>query len=143
MTVSFQQPLLLSIKPSRLLKQALIVLHFLALFACWVSAIPVAVKGLITIFIIYSLQKIYTGKTDISRSCWLRNNPGGGWEIADHERNYQAITILPSTVITSWLTVIHYHTTDQVRQSLVVVRDSLTPDNYRQLIVKLRVMGAK
>ena len=143
MTANFQQSLLLSIKPSRLLKQVLIALHLLVLFVCWLSAIPAIIKGLITILIIYSLRQVFTGKTDISRCCWLRNNSGGGWEIAEQEHNYQVISILPSTVITSWLTVIHYRTTDQVWQSLVVVRDSLSPDNYRQLIVKLKVIGAK
>lgn len=143
MTANFQQSLLLSIKPSRLLKQVLIALHLLVLFVCWLSAIPAIIKGLITILIIYSLRQVFTGKTDIRRCCWLRNNSGGVWEIAEQEHNYQAISILPSTVITSWLTVIHYRTTDQVWQSLVVVRDSLSPDNYRQLIVKLKVIGAK
>jgi hypothetical protein len=143
MNTRFQKPLQLQIKPSRLLKQTLLGLHCLALFAIWVSAIPLAVKALLTILVIYNGQKVYKGKTRFDKTHWLNYSSGQGWQIAGQDLDFQTITILPSTVVTPWLTVIHYQIKEQSRLSLVVNKDALTPENYRQLIVKLKVKGIK
>ncbi len=143
MNTRFQKPLQVQVKPSRLLKQALLGLHCLAVFASWMSAVPLAAKAILTILVIYNGQKVYKGETRFDKTLWLNYSTGEGWQIAGQDLDFQTITILPSTVVTPWLTIIHYQTTEKPRLSLVVSKDALTPENYRQLIVKLKVKGIK
>lgn len=129
------------ISPSRRLRQLVLCLHLLALFACWSSAIPVAIKILLTLVMIITAYRCY--REPAAPVYRLRYSQTFGWELAEDGAAFDLITLLPSTVVSQYLTVIHFATETQRRQSLVVVKDSLTQEQYRQLIVKLRVVGSR
>lgn len=143
MPCSLQPALSWEIKPSLLLRRTLLALHILALPACQVSAVSPLVKVVITIVIIYFAQKIYRRKTRFDRTNWLHLQADKSWAIANNKLDRKPIIILPSTIINAYLLVIHYQTTTYFQQNLVIIYDSLPLDDYRQLMVKLRVSDIK
>ena len=64
----------------------------------------------------------------------LRYTDKLGWELSTGE-NYSAVTILKSTVITTEIIFIHLKN----KPALLIANDALSVDDYRQLIVKLKM----
>lgn len=57
-----------------------------------------------------------------------------GWRILDKDKVFQ-VHILPSSVVTRWVIFLHTHELPP----LIIVKDMLTEDEFRRLVVKLKI----
>jgi hypothetical protein len=102
-----------------------------------------------------------------TKPCYLRHLPHQGWSLSMDGEHYDAIDILPSTVIMSYLMILHYADLHQVNNpetgqmpfslsswfwnsrlslvqrkrlmTLVIFRFNLSIDDYRHLAVRLKL----
>lgn len=129
-----------SISYSSLLVYGLIAIHFLAFIAAGLNSLALIYKIALWVLIITSLI-IYLRRSN--KEFFIRYGSTSGWEIADSENSYLPITILASTVICPYLTVLHFYRKNQKKQTILIVIDALKNDEYRKLMVALKVSAMK
>jgi hypothetical protein len=137
-----QTPLLLNPKPSTRLKQAVIVSHILAITASISNALPIAIQG--ALLAACAMHCYFNLKGLQNVSVKIKHSDVSGWEIADIGEDFQSVQILTTTVISSFLVLIHYQvqstlgvTTKRMR-TLLVINDALDQKDYRSLVVRLK-----
>ncbi len=119
----------------------LLVLHIIAIIAVSVSAFAVLpYKTLLVFFILISLV-VYSKKENNFKGLTLRHANTSGWEIAFLENQFSPIRVLPSTVITHYLIVLHYKIQNQQKRAILIFRDALINDDFRKLLVALKISG--
>jgi len=118
----------------------LAILHFIAIIAVFINALTMLYKMILTVFILISLF-FYIKKEFNFRGLTLRHAASCGWEIAFLEKEFSLIQILPSTVITHYLIVLHYKTQKHKKRAIIVCKDAMTNDNFRKLLVALKISG--
>jgi toxin CptA len=134
-----EPPLLLVLKPSRLLKQLLVVLHVLALASSFANALPIAIKlSLSTLICIHLYDRIKRLQNELYT---LKHTEALGWEISGNA-DFQPIQILNSTVITLSAIFLHFNNNAK-KQSVIIASYALTEEDYRRLIVRLKTTGLK
>lgn len=127
------------LKPSKRLKQLLVIMHVLALAASIANALPIAIKLALStgifIHLRFMIKRLKSERHEIKQSEAL------GWEISSGN-DFKSAQILNSTVITIFAIFLHF--TDNARkQSVLIVNDALTEDDYRRLIVRLKTTDKK
>jgi hypothetical protein len=138
---------LLTIKPARALKKWVIVIHAIALAAGMANALPVVIKislsAVISLHLRYVLERLNAQKFTIKYTDAL------GWEISQGDC-FCPIEILKSTVITTYVLVLHFkpgfrigYPESDAKKTLLILKNSLAEDDYRYLIVKLKTAGLK
>jgi xanthine/uracil/vitamin C permease (AzgA family) len=129
-----EAPLLVELRPSRRLKQMLTVMHLLALASSIANALPVIVKLALVMGI--GLH-FYLALTRLkSEQYAIRHSETSGWEIASGN-DFKPVQILNSTVITLFAIFLHFDKNAH-KQSVLIVNDALSEDDYRRLIVRLK-----
>lgn len=139
-----------TLTPSGRLKWLLIVVHFLALCACFGNALPIAAQSVLAIAL-------------AAHCWWLAKRPltwqtvgysaASGWEMTRSD-GVVAVRILPGTVVTAFALFLHveiqanhahiisssvfYRLKPKNRPTLLLLPDSLKHDSYRNLVVKLK-----
>ena len=141
--------LLLTFKPSNLLKYLLVFVHVMALLAGIGNALPLMVKISLCILIgmhfwmIVRYLKVSNYSISYSEALGWRFSEGG---------NFASISILKSTVATTLGLVLHIKYQDQLqhlfwlsdhKKTLLILSDALSEKDYRSLIVKLRTCAIK
>ena len=142
MSKKYQPALLLTLKPSKRLKQIVTFVHTLALGACIANALAIAVK--ISLLAIICIHLWLTVRRLNAEQYTIKHTDGFDWEIsAGH--GFVSIEILKSTVITTFVLFLHFKPgfrtgvwKSDAKKTLLVLNDSLTEDDYRYLIVKLK-----
>jgi hypothetical protein len=129
--------LLLELKPSKRLKQLVIVIHTLALGSSIANALPITVKLLLLTAI--CIHFCFMIKRLESEQYKIKHTEALGWEITG-DNNFKPVQILNSTVITVFAIFLHF-TDNSRKQSVLIVNDSLSADDYRRLIVRLKTAG--
>jgi hypothetical protein len=134
--------LLLTIKPSKHLKEMIFIVHILALGASVANGLPMAIK--ISIIVIICLQLWLTIGHLKDKHYTIRHTDAFGWEISEGQ-GFASIKILKSTVITTFVLFLHFEPSartgfskSDAKKTLLVVKDALAEDDYRYLIVKLK-----
>lgn len=141
-----QPPLQLELSPSKRLQQVVIATHLLAATAAISNALPVSIKIAILVacawHLFFSINRLNCTGT-------IKHSDAFGWEIATTNAEFAAVRILNSTVITTFIVIIHYQTqtTFGVRQkpiqTLLIGKDSLAKHDFRSLIVRLKTEGIR
>jgi hypothetical protein len=127
-------PLLVELQPSRRLKQVLAVMHLLALASSIANALPIIVKLALAIGI--GLHFYFALTRLKSEQYAIRHSETSGWEIAS-SNDFKPVQILSSTVITLFAIFLHFNKHTH-KQSVLIVNDALSEDDYRRLIVRLK-----
>ena len=142
MSKKYQPPLLLTLKPSKRLKQFVVFVHTLALGACIANALAIAVK--ISLFAIICSHLRLTIRRLNAGQYTIKHTDAFGWEISEGH-DFVSIEILKSTVITTFVLFLHFKPSSRTgfgksdaKKTLLVLKDALTEDDYRYLIVKLK-----
>jgi len=139
LTKKHESPLLVELRPSRRLKQLLAVMHLLALASSIANALPVIVKLALAIGI--GLH-FYLALTRLkSEQHAIRHSEASGWEIASGN-DFKPIQIRNSTVLTLFAIFLHFDKNAH-KQSVLIVNDALSEDDYRRLIVRLKTADKK
>lgn len=132
-----EPPLLVGFKPSQRLKQLLVVVHVLAWGSSIANALPIAVKLVLLIGIGIHLGFIL--KHLNAKQYKIKQTEAFGWELSDGN-DFESVQILNSTVITTFAIFLHF-TKKAHKNSLLILHDALTEDDYRGLIVRLKTAG--
>lgn len=118
----------------------LFALHALAIIAVFISALALLYKTILTVCILVSLF-IYAKREFDFEGLTIRYADSFGWEIAFSENQFNPIQVLPSTVITSHSIVLQYKTQSQQKRAIIICRDAMIKDNFRKLLVELKISG--
>ncbi len=120
-------------------------MHALAVCVVIFTAIPLAPKVILVILILFSLLfylKQQVGLKEIT----LRNTSEFGWEISNNSDQFDLVEILPSTVLTRYLIILHYIIQNNLKRknrSVLIFKDALLKDDFRKLKVELKIEGIK
>ena len=128
------------IKSSSLLIKCLVVLHVMAVFAAIFNTLELSYKIIIIALVIISLWR-YVKREVAAKAFSIRFSSISGWEVAMLDDSFDAIEILPTTVITPYLIVLNFKMPDKQKHIVLIVKDALTDNEYRQLKVQLRISG--
>jgi hypothetical protein len=122
------------------LLKGLFVLHAIAIIAALTNALTTSYKIILVIAILVSLI-VYLKRENNVKGLTLRHAEVSGWEITSLENQFSSIQVLPSTVITQYLIVLHYKIQNQKKRAIIICKDTMTNDNYRKLLVALKISG--
>lgn len=139
MSKNSQQTLHFRIVPSKQLKAVVAALHACAILACWLNALPTAVRlifiaGLVVLWLL-------SNKRWKTMPVYLNYHSHSNWQISGDGLNYLNAAMLGSTVITSRVIFLHYETDDEIKGTLLIARDSLHENQFRRLKVRLKLSG--
>ncbi len=124
---------------SALLTRALVVLHAIAIVAVLINALDLIYKVIISLIVLVSLF-VYLKRENNFQGLLIRHSSGLGWEVAYLDNNFYAVDILASTVITRYIIVLHF-LQNKKKQTILICRDALPYDEYRKLMVALKISG--
>ncbi len=125
-------PFLVELKPSRMVQRMLIVIHFIALAASIVNALPLPLK--LGTAALVGLNYRLTLPRFNKEQRKIRHTEKRGWEISAGN-DFEAVDLLNSTVVTTFFIFLHL----QNKPSILIAKDALSEGDYRQLIVKLKM----
>lgn len=131
--------LLIEVKPSKRLNRFVVFAYLLALGASIANALPTAVKS--AVFIGICLHLWLTLKYWKNGRYKIKHSETGNWEVSE-DNDFEPIEILDSTVTTIFGIFLHFNKNAK-RQSVFIVNDALSEDDYRRLIVRLKTAGKK
>lgn len=132
-----ESPLLVELKSSQRLKQLLVVMHALALGSSMANALPITIKWVLLTGVCMHLWFMIKRLKNVQYR--IKHNEAVGWELSSGD-DFELIQILNSTVITTFAIFLHF-TKNTHKQSLLILNDALTEDDYRRLIVRLKTTG--
>ncbi len=135
----------IQLKPSRILSGLLLFMTGLGLASVWLAPYAWAWKGLISLLVLaacahavlqHGLRCLATSvlalQIDAAHTLQLTHKNGQQW----------LVTVRPDSVVTAYLTVIHYRAPAAhwftLSRHLVIVADALDAEAYRRLRVHLR-----
>ncbi|OAI01947.1 hypothetical protein A1353_17545 [Methylomonas methanica] len=114
-------------------------IHALTLVACWLNALPIPYKGLLTMAVLLSWRSnMASGEIGVA---YLRYTPKHGWSLLGNGDHYQSIEIQASTVVTGLLIALHWVHDKGRRQSMIIPKDAMSNNDYRKLSVCLIISG--
>ena len=64
-----------------------------------------------------------------------------GWEMSLSGNFFYPVKILASTVITPYLIVLNYKIQNKQKRTILICKDALVEDDYRKLMVELKISG--
>lgn len=129
-----------TIGDSRYLRLAVDGLHVLAVVACWFNALPFSWRLMLSLSAVASWffqRQAYGDWVGIL----LRYSAAEGWVVSFDGEAYFAVTMQPSSVVSGWLIVLHFKIDRQRVRSLVIFKDAMSANDYRRLIVGLKISG--
>lgn len=123
---------------SRHLNQAIDGLHVLSLSACWLSDLPIVYALVLSMLVVVSWP--VRRKACETGCIFLRYTVAEGWAVSFDGGHYLPIIIKPTTVTGGMLTVLHF-SIDKRARTLVIFKDAMSANDYRKLIVNLKISG--
>lgn len=128
-------PLGLEIKHSNLLINIMIFIYASALLASVMNSLPIVAK--VALISAIALYGYFEFKRLLTQQYCLEHSETG-WRLATGNA-FTEIEILPSTALSVVAIFLHFRTENQSKQSLLIFKDALSEDDYRQLIVRLKI----
>lgn len=110
-------------------------LHIMSFAACWLNNLPLTIQIALSALVIGS--GFYQSRQPQS-DFYLRYSDKNQWSAAFNNQPFQPIAILTTTVITQWLVILHFEI-QQRPLTRLIFRDSLSRNDYRRLMVELRI----
>ncbi len=135
-------PIIFTVKRSSILIIALALLHLLAMIAAYLNTLDISFRLVIISLIVMNLLVKLKHELQV-QAVFIRSSSLKGWEITSEGGEFSAINILPSTVITPYFIFLHFKAQKKPRESNFILKDSMVEDEFRQLIVQLRIAGLK
>jgi len=135
-------PKVFIIRQSSCLCFALSGMHFLAIVATYQNSLDISIKVTIILLILISLTRNLKREFQF-QSVFIRISLQKGWEITFVDNCFIAMEILPSSVISPYFIVLHFKPQKMPKQTLFIFKDALVDDEYRKLVVQLKILGLK
>ena len=105
-------------------------LHILTLIACWLNSLSTGLQIFLSTFVLSSWHYQLNKQKNTNLNLVYTENEG--WGIAHTHTTKTPIKILATTTISAFFIFMHL-TIEQRRQNLIIPRDSLTQQDFRQL----------
>ncbi len=135
----FPLPLAVTIRPSRWLRLTVAALHLAAGLALWLAALPIPVRIAGTLLLAASLLMYVRPGAEAN----LRGKADGKLEIR-RNNTWTEIERLSCRLVLPFIAILQIRTTGNARpRHLVVLEDSLPPEDFRRLRVWLEWLGKK
>lgn len=131
-----------NIGKSRLVFWYLVSLHGLAVLAVCLAVLELFIKSAILFFILLSLF-LYLRQHNSFAGFSIRHSYSRGWELLLPESQWLEIKIFPSTVVSRYFIALHFKGLGQKRQAIIICKDALKYDDYRKLMVELKINALK
>lgn len=125
--------LTLTVRPSRWLRIANLALHSFAAVAVLLADMAGWLQAMLSVGIGSSLVLGLAKRPPLE----IRTETDGSLLVKVGE-DWQPVEILPSTVVTPWLTALHYRQTPGRARACVVLPDNLPADDFRRFRVWLK-----
>ncbi len=119
----------------------LVVIHAIAIIAAFINALDLIYKVIITLMVLVSLL-VYLKRQINFHDLLIRHSNEAGWEVAHLENNFYTIEVLASTILTRYIIVLHFIQNNK-KQTILICRDALSYDEFRKLMVALKISGLK
>lgn len=150
MSNTHNPPLLLTLKPSVRLKYFIGMVYLLAFVACLSNSLALIYKSALCLLLLIN-YRLAVKHLEKKQCTTIKYDQVCGWQLAENT-NFVSVKILPSTVITIYALFLHLeiianethipiisHKSRQTnRKAVFVMADTLSVDDYRNLIVKLK-----
>jgi len=137
----FVTPLLFTIRQSRLLLYLLIIIHSIAVVACFNNGLPWFYQ-FFALFLVIISAMFYGRDYKKFQPFVIRYNQAMGWQLAKMKNDdYQELQVLPTTILTAQFIVLHFQLQTGRKQSLVIMNDALDFKDYQYLLVGLKISG--
>ncbi len=138
----------LRLGPSWYQAGALLVMHMGALVFLAPAALPLALKGLVSLGVVVSLVqtlRVYALRHSASAIVRLRWSSGGNWELEDAAGRRHRVHLADGGCVHPRLVILNFtgFPGPRRRRSVVITPDALIGGNLRQLRVLLRLQGAR
>ena len=114
-------------------------MHAIAIVAAFINALDLIYKIIITAMVLVSLL-VYLKREINFHGLLIRHSTTLGWEVAYSEYNFHVIELLASTVVSRYIIVLHF-VQNKENQTILICRDALFYDEYRKLMVALKISG--
>ena len=125
-------PFVTELISSKKLQRLVIVTHLIALGASVSNALPLILKLVLAVLIGLNFKLNFPSLKNEQRK--IRYTKKLGWEISEGG-DFEAADILKSTVVTIFFIFLQI----QNKPTILIANDALSEDDYRQLIVKLKM----
>jgi len=133
----FPLPLGVTVKPSRRLRLGIAALHLLAAAALWLAALPITAQLAGSALLVLGLIL----GTRPTPETTLRGKADGTLEIRQDD-TWQEITPVSPSLVLPFITILPLRRHDRPRH-LVILGDSLPPEDFRRLRVWLVWLGKR
>ena len=139
----FSSPLALKNKSSLQKKLLVIGPHFVVfLILLGIDVFPLLIKLFLLMLVIFSahyFSQLHLQKK-LSRSVLeIYQDSAKNWFIKTLNHDYKAVSKLPSSFVSNTLIIINYIDADKNNYTSIFTPDSLSSDDYRRLIVRLKM----
>jgi hypothetical protein len=125
-------PFLAELKPSKKLQHLVVLIHIIALAASVANALPLLIKLAVALAVTVHFKFTFPKFQQEQRK--LKYSEKRGWELSDGG-DFMQIEILHSTVLTTIFIFLHLRN----KPAIIIANDSLSENDYRQLLVKLKM----
>lgn len=137
MSKKFEAPLWFDVQQSTGLLSFIIVVHGIVIFSCLTLPLTVVLRVLLVVVpissLLFYLHRYRSGFYRVS----LKYSKECAWELLEGD-HYSSMRILKSSVLTSFIIILHM-LIDNKRRSVLVCCDAVSRDDYRQLLVALKI----
>lgn len=116
-------------------------IHGLALMACWLNGLSMAVQGLLSLSVLLSAHHHLLRRKQ-STTVYLRYTPSMSWCLSTDGKEFAPILIAPSSVLTQLAIFFHYRPTSGAgkrRHALWLINHDIDPAQFRRLSVLLKL----
>lgn len=124
---------------SQLCRYGIAVTHALSILACWLNGLEMIYR--VGMALLVAVSWWLSRQACETNAIFLRYTPAQGWSLSRCGEEYHAVSIKPETVIGRLLTVLYFSFEDKRAGTLVVFKDAMQADDYRRLIVGLKISG--
>lgn len=142
MTKHIEPPFMVTLKPSKRLRQLVIAVHWLAMAAAIANALMIVYK--VVLIGSVAVHFYYTVKPLNSALCTIKYTDASSWEVGEGGI-FESVDILKSTVLTTFAIWLHLKAKPGAagffarnKRTILIISDALEEDDYRRLIVKLK-----
>jgi len=133
---------LYDINQSSVLIKCYVVIHMLAILAVFLTHIFLIYQFFLLIVIATSLWRALNTELKFNKIV-IRHRLETGWEVCYSDGIFNSIEILSSTVLTPYVLILHFKLTNQQKKTILIAKDALDDEKYRELSVSLKILGLK
>lgn len=119
----------------------LLAAHILGLLAAWLNPLEPWVRLALSTVVLAHLWGIFRKQPSPWSVEALRLLPDGGWRLYFVNGQERDACLLATSIYNPWFVLMHLRSKNH-HHEVLICRDSLAPEAFRQLRVVLRIMGS-